>query len=161
MGRPRFRLRTLLVAILGLALLCGGLAHLDARQRRRAAARARLALQRQVTDAALAPAYTELSAAGHRPLSGRILFTAPDAPGDLPWSYEADVRASAPGLRPALIRVRIEGVARDGPVPAPLAITDLGAPHNARVIERLAEAYRQRGWPYRIIPAATATAARP
>jgi hypothetical protein len=155
MRPPRFRPRTLMAAILIVGGLAGTLARLDDQRRRSDRAWARLMLRRQVTDAAVALGRADPGSAGRRPPSSRDDFSLPEQGPLGPWSYEARSWGGGIGEGPPLIHVRVEG---DGRGAAPLTIRDHGSPRNGPVVGRLVRAYRERGWPYRVVAAAEAKA---
>jgi hypothetical protein len=156
MRPPRFRLLTLIVVILGLGLILGGLARRYEQGRRHAAVWARLDLQEQVTAAALAEVVVELRQDGRRPFtaSGSEGRSGPD---ERHWAKRTKVQSGDSAPPQPLIRLDVEGGTAGRGV-GPILVKDFGWPGNGRAIERLAAAYRERKWPYRVVTASESEA---
>jgi hypothetical protein len=152
MAYPRFvlRLRTLMLGVLVSGLLLGGIAYLIALERQRAAAQGLLSQQYQVTDGIMRSAQAEVRA--HAEGSGRAFASEQGASSShaYGWSRKLRLTYHVGPERHVMVDLDLRGSFEDNRV-GPIVIQDRGGEFNAKVLERLGQAYRKEGWPYRIV----------
>jgi hypothetical protein len=152
MASPRFvlRLRTLMLGVLVFGLLLGGIAYWIALERQGAEAQVLLSQQYQVTDGIMKSAQAEVRV--HAQGSGRAFASeqgtsSSHASG---WSRKLRLTYNVGPERHVMVDLDLRGSFEDNRL-GPIVIQVLGGEFNAKVLERLGQAYRKEGWPYRIV----------
>jgi hypothetical protein len=157
--RISMNLRTLMLGVLIFGLLFGLIAwQLDRqleRQRRRASIEALVIKQYEVTEIILRESEADAHAFAGSLKQPGTNFGGRSGGGSASvgegWSRELLVAYDIDGNRRKLIDLDLRGDSPDLRL-VPIVIEDRSGDLNAKILERLCRAYREKGWPYRIIP---------
>jgi hypothetical protein len=107
-----------------------------------------MSIQRDVTRIELQEAQADLEAAGHT--DSTIRREGDEATYTSHWTEKLDAWETRDGQRLALIRVTVSGDVGHFSL-APIVVETYGSPLDRPWLDRLLQAYRARGWRYKVI----------
>lgn len=143
MRMPRLRIRTLMIVVLVVGLLCGSVARWRAREVRREQLLAELRVQEQVTNSALRQIVAEIN----YPAREGFSCSTANSFNYRAWSSEVEAHETAGRDSTPLLYVEVSGGCDDESL-RPIVISTSGASLDEELATRLVQAFVARGWPH-------------